>query len=325
MLLGVHDSEVVDCHNESVPLSKVYNHHWIFNMDNTEHTNRACPDAGIDFIVGVGAESRRTPTAYPDGHGFMVEDGTTWNANIHLLQTSQLVGGVAGAKRCIECWWGPEKSCEPNANGTFGCCYSDSHCETIPGANDTKEVYFLKYTVDYTRDMDLLTPIDISILMAPQCYVQYNALPPGAPNSQQGYPSAAPPGPEHLVEQKFPIPGDIDLILAIGHLHTGAINATLLLNGHFLCASLPVYGTEPDVAGNELGHLVQITQCVGPNATAPGVSGPVALKKGDELTLQGWYDVSSSDSRIAPTPAGPHLVVMSYMITAFKESHADSN
>ena len=81
------------------------------------------------------------------------------------------------------------------------------------------------------------------------------------------------------------------------------------------------YGTEPDVAGNELCHLLQITQCVMPNT----VSGPVALKKGDELTLQDWYDVGSNEYCIAPTPAGPHMVVMSYMTTAFKESHADSN
>ena len=43
--------------------------------------------------------------------------------------------------------YGPGKTCIPDANGTFSCCYSDSSCATVPGANTTQAVYYLSYTV----------------------------------------------------------------------------------------------------------------------------------------------------------------------------------
>jgi len=73
--------------------------------------------------------------------------GIEWNANIHLLKTTDLVGGDNGPKECIECWWGPQKTCSPDSNGTFSCCYSDSSCATLPDANTTQAVYYLSYTV----------------------------------------------------------------------------------------------------------------------------------------------------------------------------------
>ena len=204
-----------------VPLSEVYNHHWIFNPilnGQPAHENKACPDTGIDFVVGVGAESRHSPTIWPDGHGYIVEEGVEWNANIHLLKTTDLVGGDNGPKACIECWYGPGKTCTPDANGTFSCCYSDSSCPTVPGANTTQAVYYLSYTVDYTYDVTAITSIDVAIIMAPECSVQYDAIPSDSPNSKsQGYPSAAPDGPEHLVVQKFVAPKDIEVICLYFH------------------------------------------------------------------------------------------------------------
>jgi hypothetical protein len=75
-LLAVRNASVVDCYNNAVPLSEVYNHHWIFNPvlnGQPAHVNHACPDTGLDFVVGVGAESRHSPTIWPDGHGYIVD------------------------------------------------------------------------------------------------------------------------------------------------------------------------------------------------------------------------------------------------------------
>lgn len=66
---------------------------------------RCCICGVVDFVFGVGAESRNTPWPFPPGHGYIVEDGTEWFANIHLLNTIGLAGGPGGAKECIECWW----------------------------------------------------------------------------------------------------------------------------------------------------------------------------------------------------------------------------
>ena len=38
------------------------------------------------------------------------------------------------------------------------------------------------------------------------------------------------------------------------------------------------------------------------------------VKKGDTIRVDGWYNIGTNDPRIEPTPAGPHLGVMSYFV-----------
>ena len=140
--------------NVSVPLSEVYDHHWIVvqavrchcrccctatfiatatavatwttagtatatrhhNVTATvavteqSHENALC---GAEYVVGIGAESRNTATAYPNGYGYYV--GTSarenlWGANIHLLRTVDLAGDVnTAAKECNECYYADTK------------------------------------------------------------------------------------------------------------------------------------------------------------------------------------------------------------------------
>jgi hypothetical protein len=118
--------EVIDCNNVSVPLTTVYNHHWVMRpiRGPTKFEDKACPDASFGYVFGVGAESRDTLTAFPPGYGYKVKDGTVWGANIHLLHTQGLTGGQQGIKECIECWATPFRQrhgCEPSRNGSFGC------------------------------------------------------------------------------------------------------------------------------------------------------------------------------------------------------------
>lgn len=151
-----------------------------------------------------------------------------------------------------------------------------------------QQVYYLKYTVDYTYDTKSIAPIDVAIIMAPDCSVSYSAIPAGNNNSGQGVPSQAPPGPEHLVIQDFKLPEGIELVRAIAHFHTGAINASLVVNGKIVCTSLPTYGTEVGVAGNEKGYLVAVSECLGDKAPTPhGSRTPLKLKKGDVLEVHG--------------------------------------
>ena len=57
--------------------------------------------------------------------------------------------------------------------------------------------------------------------------------------------------PTDHVSFSFTVPARMTLLFAVGHLHTGGINISLSLNGRAVCTSLPTYGTELGVAGNE--------------------------------------------------------------------------
>lgn len=88
--------------NKSVPLSKVYDHHWI--VTHTGFQNRLCK-GGPTYTFGIGAESRRTPVTFPSGYGYRVADPNVyWGANIHCLRTEYLAGDdqYAAAKECNE-------------------------------------------------------------------------------------------------------------------------------------------------------------------------------------------------------------------------------
>ena len=101
---------------------------------------------------------------------------------------------------------------------------------------------------------------------------------------------------------------------------------SLFVNDEFICASYPIYGTVPGVPGNEKGHLIEVTRCVD-DGSAGGYPGHAAnsyrnhslvVKVGDKVRVDGYYWVGPTDPRIAPTPAGPHLGVMSYMYGVFR-------
>lgn len=315
-VLGVKDVSVVDCHNNPVPLTEVYNHHWVFQFYNGTTAlklNPACVNSPIQYFVGVGAETRNAPTIFPDGYGHYVHNYTI-GSNIHLLRTTDLLDDVNGQKECAECWYDEYKNCLPQQNGTFSCCFSDSMCKVKPDADKSVKVYYLQYTIIYTRQMDMIKELAIIKSLTPNCSYSYNALPPNSSNAAQGAVNEGRPGFHHLATHSVVAPDDANLLWAMPHMHTGMINGTILLNGKVVCVSYPTYGTEIDVPGNEKGHLVNITECIGQYAP---VKDPVKIKKGDIISSLSYYETGPVDKRIEPTPAGPHLVVMGYFQMGF--------
>ncbi len=99
---------------------------------------------------------------------------------------------------------------------------------------------------------------------------------------------------------------------AVGHLHTGAINISLSVNGKRLCTSYPTYGTEDGVAGNERGYLVAMSPCVDMSSGQPYL----VLKKGDTATVDAYYYAGSDDPRLLYSD-GTHLNVMAYMYMVY--------
>jgi hypothetical protein len=102
-----------------------------------------------------------------EGHGYHVLDGTVWGANIHLLHTADLRGGVQGVKECIECWAGDTKNCDVRSNGSFSCCQSNSYCPTV-SVDLTPTRYHMRLEIAITRNVSMVKPVDMATFTVPQ-------------------------------------------------------------------------------------------------------------------------------------------------------------
>eukprot|EP00937_MAST-01D_sp_MAST-1D-sp2_P002338 g2338.t1 len=307
-IVGFH-GEVVDAQNRSVPLSSVYDHHWI--AEDEHHQNYLCP-GGPNYVFGIGAESRNSPVRLPAGHGYKVKAGDAWGGNIHLLHTEGLKVPAGGdewdaRKQCNECYYAPFKGpkCTPATNGTFDCCGDKCYdgtcsCPTDGSLPKTASTYYLRYTVSYTRDEAQTTNTGLGVWTTPNCNAFYSVLRDDA-------------NPEHLSSTTFVQQQPGEIVFAIGHQHTGAINISLFVNDEFVCASYPTYGSQIGVAGDEKGFLTTMSTCLDKDVDGKTVK----LAVGDKVRLDSWYWVGSDDPRIAPFRGGTHLNVMGYMYAAF--------
>ena len=176
----IGDIVFADTHQPAL-LSEVYDHHWIAVASN--HRNPFCKNS-IEYVFGIGAESRHSPVSFSPGFGYHVANGTYWGANIHLLRTEGLAGDnpYRAAKECIECYYSPGKGegCTPAYNGTFRCCgelnnrtAANSSCAVGPNPPAARD-YQLRYTFNYTRDVARVRPVYVGTLAAPNCAVFYS-------------------------------------------------------------------------------------------------------------------------------------------------------
>ena len=310
---------MVDDQKQQVPLSRVYTHHWI--MVQHSHKNELCRN-GLNYVFGIGAESRNSPVEFPAGYGYTVSSAkdNQFGGNIHILRTEHLAedavgmvpvgqGGAAGAaKQCNECYYalGKGKECTLEQNGTFFCCGDNCYdgscrCPTKAGTPMVPVNFYLQYTVQYTRDVFKIAPVSVGVITTPDCKTYYTVLRDDIEK-------------ESLSATTFSVPADMEIFLAIGHQHTGAINVSLSLNGKLFCTSYPTYGNGT-AAGNEANHLVSMSTCYryDPSGPAP----PLAVKKGDRISVSGYYYVGSDDPRLGADLSGTHLNVMTYMYLGF--------
>ena len=96
----------------------------------------------------------------------------------------------------------------------------------------------------------------------------------------------------------------------VGHIHTGGLNISLSVNGETVCTSFPTYGATEGVAGDEKGYLVRMSHCL------DSATRPLELRKGDVVSVDGYYYVGSHDPRLLYSD-GTHLNVMSYMYLGY--------
>ena len=143
---------------------------------------------------------------------------------------------------------------------------------------------------------------------------RYNALP-----------SNTTDGETHLASSTWTVDRDKEFLFGVGHQHSGALNVSVFHNDEYICSSYAIYGDTVGKVGDEKGHLVEMTRCLEANGTRSYPGFPAgsyrktswAVKKGDKIRVDGWYHVGPEDPRIAPTPAGVHLGVMSYFYSIF--------
>jgi len=98
-----------------------------------------------------------------------------------------------------------------------------------------------------------------------------------------------------------------DMIWSYTHMHLGAINSTLTVNGKTMCTGYPIIGTDAsNPLGNEKGFNVGYTNCIDKS----GLGNNFRLNKGDILAVEAWYDVDVNSTRNLPLPNGKHGGIM---------------
>lgn len=325
---------------EPVSLDEVYVHHFSIppiNMIGAEVLTR---NASMPYMK------------FPDGYALhvMVDETPHITTNAHLLSNKNLApinGSLSRAhKECNECFYAPGKGseCTPEASGTFKCCGDSYVCTTgrEECACATRTERDTSQTTKYRFEIDLLISKDISRFKrvdqwnfaAPACAVNlygdsvFKQYAPGnfcsnitaSQSLTTGGGSLFHTIPENnanpYLETKINViaPAGGKLIWAQSHLHTGAINATLLINGKAVCASSAVYGTDSDEtanARNEQNHLIQIGSCYDEIE-----EGGIRFEEGDVFTTESIYYGGTDDEHMsAIEAAGEHKNVMSMFFT----------
>jgi len=331
--------------NEPVSLDEVYMHHFSIlplNMIGAEVLTR---DENMPYM------------SFPDGYALHVilEETPHITTNAHMLSNKNLasIGGSLSRahKECNECFYAPGKGydCTPEVSGTFACC-GDSFACTIGGEQcacatnaetDTSQTTKYRVEIDLliSRDINKFKRVDQWNFAAPACAVNLNGdavfeeytpdnfcfkHKKGMENLLFGGGSLFHSVPENdinpYLQTKINVlaPTGGTMVWAQGHLHSGAINGTLLLNGEVLCTAGTVYGTnsnEATNARNEQNHLIQVGSCYY-NSEIGGKQGGIRFEKGDVFTTESFYYGGTDDERMnGIDAAGEHKNVMSMFFT----------
>lgn len=323
---------------ENVSLDEVYVHHLTF------------------MPVGMlGAEVLTAdPHVYPKGYGYHVitKENPNIVINAHLLSNKDLKpinGSLPLARKlCNECYYAPGKGsdCTPEVSGTFKCCGDSESCtsdeESCLCATNSEynkhetTKYQIQVDMLITRDIDKIKRVDSWALAAPECRVNLkgeavfetykpdsfcynNTLSTFTGDNSLFHHIELQEDNENpyvktMVSSVAPSSGLI--VLANSHMHTGGVNATLMINGIPLCSTGTIYGTDSNTktnARNEQNHLIHIESCHHADFYKKGGH---RFKAGDIFTMESFYHGGNNDARfIGDGAAGEHKNVMSFFTT----------
>jgi len=215
---------------------------------------------------------------------------------------------------------------------------------TARRANGEQASYRLKYTVKYTLKPANLKPVNGLTLHAEAPYAEYNVPSCKTDGSNplcfhrqasewvltggvfhctscpEFDPQHAPGGAEasHVGQMGSVNNGTLGLVWATGHQHDGALGIELWLRrpdeaaAHKIFESVPSYGSEEGIAGNELGFVVGFSIGSWPD--------PVLIPEGSLLTVMSKYDAHPPAYNLEGFMAGAEVArtgVMGYMRMRF--------
>jgi len=329
---------ISDTNSAAVPLTQMYNHHWLVGGD--ADPLDMCEG---DYFFGGGAEYRNMDYSFPVGYGQgRVAATGQCGANLHFISTEDLAAqwegfnnpdGNHGAavKLAAECGFEPDRAigpCNHWGDGSFLCCFTGSRARVNNPSNKTKTSFRLRGTFEYTRDFTSYRHLQMALLDV-------------GGNSRDDHGQSLDLTAEWTVEShlnnegvytrcndtvctatRTQVIGDGsnfgyglcsgEMLWGYMHMHAGGIMGSMSINGKEYCQSLPVVGTDPEnPAGNEQGFLVKVTECVDHRLQG----NKVRLEVGDVVTLTQHYDVDPASKRHFPMPGGKHGGIMALYFT----------
>lgn len=319
--------------NEPVSLDEVYMHHlnfFPFTMLGAE-------------VLTHGADSPYM--SFPHGYALhiMTEDTPHLQTNAHLLSNVDLApvnGSLPLAhKHCNECYYAPGKGsdCTPEWSGTFRCCGDSDACmagepcacaTNAPTDTTMTNKYRIEMEILVSRDVRKFRRVDQWNFAAPSCQVNLHgdAIFEEYPEDNYCFNNTDDLGfgggslfhqiprddDDPYVRTRVSViaPAGGTIVWAVGHLHTGGINATLRLNGRVVCSADAAYGTDGGEEGtnarNERNHLTRMEPC------REIESSSVRFDADDIFTVESFYYGGADDEHLVGRgAAGEHKNVMS--------------
>lgn len=93
-----------------------------------------------------------------------------------------------------------------------------------------------------------------------------------------------------------------EFLFGVGHQHSGGDNVSVYLNDEYVCSSYPLYGQTVGKAGDEKGHLIEMTRCLEANGTSTASCRHI-ISHEKACPQVSWLDCCSSCTTILT----PHL------------------
>ncbi|XP_072061871.1 uncharacterized protein [Arachis hypogaea] len=256
-------AELVDEHQNSLPLYEAYLHHYFVlryfeNVTMSRQANQSQPVYGKYFrrndgvcqgsvnsySWGLGVDARKTSLELPDP--FRIEVGThpenvpkeyneeKWLFNIMVIDTR----GTEDKKGCTECrcdHYNVKSEDFLSKTGIDGKPMSITWVDW-----DQYQVPIKFYILDVTDQVTYNGSEPIH-----NCMVEYSITPQNTDIEHY-----------HIKRTKIPMKKGGNLIYSTAHVHPGIVNATLYgENGKVLCVVQPTYGTGEE-PGNEKGYVI---------------------------------------------------------------------
>eukprot|EP00466_Bigelowiella_natans_P019374 jgi/Bigna1/68259/fgenesh1_pg.5_\ len=280
---------------QPVPLSHTYLHHWTVQQRH-KHNSGFCWEVTpapltLEYLLGVGSESRRTTADFPPPYALVVDDRDTWWVDLHAIDLRNTVDSLA-CRECLCTEFPPRSDLPEDYIGGLDCCVGDSTPCRVTNETGAVMDYKLRYNVTWVegKELEERTPVEMFVMDVTgvfdrknesHCFIEYdvphppsayrhdgsNPLPPVSFGEILGVNNSSNSSIEYdddyfTLKSTFSFDHSGRVVLAIPHLHSGANFAEVRrkATGELVCRGDALYG-QGSTPGDEKGFVVEITTC----------------------------------------------------------------